>query len=146
MGARGPRSEGVNLSTQGATTSASPGVENPVLSILVVDDEVDLLATYRRLLTRDGFRVVTATSCEGGLAALAREHFALVIADLRLPDGDGLEIVRRASASNAPTPVIVVSGYGRGAEAIGAGAAAFFSKPFQASALAARVRALISTA
>jgi DNA-binding response OmpR family regulator len=65
-------------------------------SILVVDDESDFLSTYRRLLSRDGFRVVEAATRSEALAALAREAFALVIADERLPDGDGLDVVRAA--------------------------------------------------
>lgn len=56
-------------------------------AILVVDDEGEFLNTYRRLLGRHGFRVVGADSRASVLSALAREPFALVIADLRLPDG-----------------------------------------------------------
>jgi DNA-binding response OmpR family regulator len=116
-------------------------------AILVVDDEADFLATYRRLLGRDGFRVVEAASCAEALAALAREPFALVIADMRLPDGDGLDVVRDARAKRQPTPAIVVSGFPSQAArtaARDAGAAEFFAKPFEAAALAARVRELTS--
>ncbi len=73
-------------------------------AILVVDDEEEFLNTYRRLFGRQKLRVVTAATCEAALAALALEPFALVIADLRLPDGDGLDIVRRARATARPTP------------------------------------------
>lgn len=114
--------------------------------ILVVDDEAEFLATYRRLLARDGFRVVTADSRAAALRALDEERFSLVIADIRLADGDGLDVVRRARAGAAPIPVIVVSGFGsrrvRDA-ATQAGAAAFFAKPFGAATLAARVRHLV---
>jgi CheY-like chemotaxis protein len=65
-------------------------------SILVVDDESDFLSTSRRLLSRDGFRVVEGATRSEALAALAREAFALVIADERLPEGDGLDVVRAA--------------------------------------------------
>ena len=115
-------------------------------SILVVDDEHDLLATYQRLFGREGFRVVTASSRADALGALGREAFALVIADLRLSDGDGLDVVRRALATPAPTPAIVVTGFASAAvraAALGAGAADFFAKPFVAAALAARVRELV---
>jgi DNA-binding response OmpR family regulator len=114
-------------------------------AILVVDDEEEFLNTYRRLLGRQGFRVVTAASCAAARAALALEPFALVIADLRLPDGDGLDIVRGARATRRPTPAIVVSGFASRAArdaALQAGAAEVFAKPFQAAALAARVREL----
>jgi two-component system OmpR family response regulator len=114
-------------------------------AILVVDDEAEFLNTYRRLFSRLGFRVVVAASRAAALAALAAETFVLVIADLRLPDGDGLDIVRAARATPRPTPAIVVSGFASDEArkaALEAGAAHVFAKPFQAAALAARVREL----
>jgi len=114
-------------------------------AILVVDDEEEFLNTYRRLFGRQKLRVVTAATRQAALAALALEPFALVIADLRLPDGDGLDVVRRARATARPTPAIVVSGFASAAArtaALEAGAAEVFAKPFQAAALAARVRQL----
>jgi DNA-binding response OmpR family regulator len=115
--------------------------------VLVVEDEADFLATYERLLGRQGYEVVTATSRAGGLAAVRAatgEHrLDLVICDLRLPDGDGLEVVRAARGKADPPSVIVITGYPseetrRAATA--AGAAAFFAKPFVAAALLAAVR------
>jgi DNA-binding response OmpR family regulator len=116
-------------------------------AILAVDDEGELLHTYRRLLGRHGFRVVGADSRASALSALAREPFALVIADLRLSDGDGLDVVRGARATARPTPAIVVSGFASKearAAALEAGAVEVFAKPFDAAALAARVRELVA--
>ena len=79
--------------------------------VLVVEDEADLVATYERLLRRHGYQVVSARSREAGLAALKEEPPHLLIADLRLPDGDGLDVVRAARALPTPTPIIVVSGF-----------------------------------
>ena len=115
-------------------------------AVLVVEDEADLLTTYRRLLGRDGFRVVTVSTREAGLKALAEERFAAVIIDVRLPDGDGLDVVRRAGETAVPPPpAIVVTGFASKhvrAAALAAGAAAFFSKPFEVLALASCVRGL----
>jgi DNA-binding response OmpR family regulator len=114
-------------------------------AVLVVEDEADLLATYRRLFAGGGLRVVTAATCAAGLAALAHEPFEAAIVDMRLPDGDGLEVVRHAQAASPETPVIVVTGFpSRHARqaALAAGAADFVAKPFGARALAARVHAL----
>jgi DNA-binding response OmpR family regulator len=114
-------------------------------AVLVVEDEADLLATYRRLFGRVGLRVVTASTREAGLQALGDERYAVVIVDMRLPDGDGLDVVRAARATAAPPPAIVVTGFAskhvRDA-AVAAGAADFFAKPFNAAALAARVAGL----
>ena len=115
----------------------------PVL--LVVDDEADFLTTYRRLLGRDGFRVVTASTRAEALAALSAELFTVIVTDVRLPDGDGLDVVRAARTQGGATSAIVVSGLSSPAAraaALAAGATDFFAKPFEAMALAARVREL----
>jgi len=111
--------------------------------VLVVDDEADFLATYERLLRREGYEVVTVTSRAAGLAALAGEPPHLVISDLRLPDGDGLDVVRAAHAARDPLPVIVVTGYSSDETrraALAAGATTFLAKPFAAAVLLAAIR------
>ena len=64
--------------------------------LLVVDDEPDMVETCRKILERRGYRVVTALSGSKALEALQQGHFDLVLADLRLPDLDGLEVLRAA--------------------------------------------------
>ena len=111
--------------------------------VLVVDDEADFLATYERLLRREGYEVVTVTSRAAGLAALAGEPPHLVISDLRLPDGDGLDVVRAAHGARDPLPVIVVTGYTSDETrraALAAGATMFLAKPFVAAVLLAAIR------
>jgi DNA-binding response OmpR family regulator len=111
--------------------------------VLVVDDETDFLVTYERLLRREGYEVVTATSRATGLAALAGELPHLVISDLRLPDGDGLDVVRAARAARDPVPVIVITGYPSDETrraALAAGATTFLAKPFAAAVLLAAIR------
>ena len=115
----------------------------PELRALVVDDEADFVATYERLLRRQGYDVVTAISRAAGLAAVARERLHLVISDLRLPDGDGLDVVRAARGAPDPPVVIVVTGYPSGEvrrAALAAGASAFLAKPFAAAALLEAIR------
>jgi DNA-binding response OmpR family regulator len=117
-------------------------------AILVVDDETDFLTTYRRLLGRDGFRVVTASTRTAGLRALDDEPFAATIVDVRLPDGNGLDLVRKARLIADPPPSIVVTGYATKdlrRAALEAGAAEVVAKPFKSDALVARVRALASS-
>jgi DNA-binding response OmpR family regulator len=114
--------------------------------VLVVDDETDFLATYERLLRREGYDVVTVTSRAAGLAALAGEPPHLVISDLRLPDGDGLDVVRAAHGARDPLPVIVVTGYPSAENrraALAAGATTFVAKPFAAALLLAAVRSSV---
>lgn len=122
--------------------------------VLVVDDEADFLATYERLLRRQGYEVITATSRAAGLAAVrasieGQHRLDLVISDLRLPDGDGLDVVRAVREAPDPPPVFVISGYPSDdtrRAAAAAGATAFFSKPFTAAALLAAVRSTVPLA
>lgn len=114
--------------------------------VLVVDDEADFLATYERLLRRQGYEVVTATSRAAALAVLAGEPPHLVISDLRLPDGDGLDVVRAACGAREPVPVIVVTGYPSDETrraALAAGATTFLAKPFAAAVLLAAIRSSV---
>ena len=114
--------------------------------MLVVDDEQDLLASYERLLRRQGLRVIATRSRGEGLAIIGREPLTLVIADLRLPDGDGLDIVRAARRQPVPIPALVVTGFASEvarASALAAGASAFLAKPFAAAEFAAVVAEVV---
>jgi len=111
--------------------------------VLVVDDEQDLVASYERLLRRQGYRVIARGSRHDGLAVIEREPLALVISDLRLPDGDGLDVVRAARCAPTPIPAIVVTGFGAAASrqaALAAGAFAYLAKPFAAADFTAAVQ------
>jgi CheY-like chemotaxis protein len=116
--------------------------------ILVVDDEADFVANYQRLLRRRGYRVVSAGSRGDGLVIVEREPLALVITDLRLPDGDGLELVRAARRLPTPTPSIVVTGFASEASrmaALAAGASGYLAKPFAASSFISLVEKMLDT-
>ena len=115
--------------------------------VLVVDDEGDFLATYERLLRRHGFLVTMAATRADGVAAVMRERPDLVIADLRLPDGSGLDVVWAARSMPEPPSVIVVTGYPSAETrqaALAAGATAFLAKPFAAAGLLVAIRSSLS--
>ncbi len=117
--------------------------------VLVVEDEPDLAKTCERLLRWEGYEVVSAGSRQAALWAMRGEPFGLVIADLRLPDGDGLEVVRAARATPAPTPVIVFTGFASERNrraALDAGAAAYLSKPFSIAAFTGLVHQILGGA
>ena len=113
--------------------------------VLVVDDEADLTATYVRLLELHGYRAVAAGTRRDALTIIEREPLVLVISDVRLPDGDGLDVVRAATAAPSHPAAIVITGFSSEATrlaALEAGASAYFAKPFSASRLMAAVRDL----
>lgn len=99
--------------------------------ILIVDDEevmrdflLEVFAPYEPLSARDG---------EEALAALLGNHVAVVITDLKMPQMDGLELLRRAKEMNREIKVIVVTGYASletASDCIRAGATDFLKKPF----------------
>ena len=114
--------------------------------ILVVDDEADLVMTYERLLQRRGYRVVSANTRGDGLAIVEREPLALVITDLRLPDGDGLELVRAVRSLPVATPAIVVTGFASEASrtAARAAGAGYLAKPFATSTFVSLVESTLA--
>ncbi len=97
----------------------------------------------RTSLSAQGYRVLEAATGHQALDLLARETLEVVLLDLGLPDLDGLEVIRRLRASNATTPVIVLSSRGdeRGkVDALELGADDYVTKPFGMGELVARIR------
>jgi len=118
-----------------------------VNQILVVEDEPDMGATYERLLRRAGHQVVRAVSRAEGLRLLESLRPCLVISDLRLPDGDGLDIIRVTQKFDRPPAVIAITAFSSGdtrKAALDAGASAFLAKPFTIAEFSSLVEDLIS--
>ena len=116
--------------------------------ILVVDDEIDLATTFTRLLSRHGYRAIAVGTCNEARAAMRDHAPILVVSDIRLPDGDGLELVRAARAQVPPIPAIVMTGHaspGTRQAALEAGAFAFLAKPFPTASLVALVDQALRT-
>jgi two-component system response regulator PilR (NtrC family) len=100
--------------------------------ILVVDDEADLRELLDITLVRMGLEVDCAASLGQARALLAGADYALVLTDMRLPDGLGLELVREVSAAGKGTPIAVITAYGSADNAVvalKAGAFDYVSKP-----------------
>lgn len=114
----------------------------PAPLVLIVDDEPAMRAFLTALLTAHELQVVSASSCrEADLQATTRAP-ELVLLDLGLPDGDGIDWVRRFRAWST-APVVVLSAREREhdkVEALDAGADDYLTKPFGAGELMARVR------
>lgn len=139
--------QGIDLwSSSGVALCLHPGVV--VSTVLAVDSEPDLLVTYYRLLTRQGYRVITAPSRTRGLLALNREPPALVIVTLSLRDGNGLDVIRAARELKVSAAAILVSRFNneRFRQAAQEAGAAFLSKPFETTMLMDLVRSLAPTA
>jgi DNA-binding NtrC family response regulator len=102
------------------------------LSLLIVDDEESFRKLVGRELGRAGYTVETAGTLGEARDALARQTFHVVLLDLRLPDGNGLDLLSDIKSSLPATQVIVLTAYGTVQEAIAAmkeGAHDFLTKP-----------------
>ena len=100
--------------------------------VLVVDDEADIRELIDLTLLRMGLTAVCAGSVAEARAALASHDFQLCLTDMRLPDGEGLEIVRHIGEAYAHLPVAVITAYGSAENAVAAlkaGAFDYLAKP-----------------
>ncbi len=101
-------------------------------SILVVDDEPDLRTLYELSLLREGYDVETAGAVEEAWALLKDRRYQAVITDMRLPDGTGLDLLRRLEQAGRSERSIVITAYGSPENAVlalKAGAYDYLTKP-----------------
>jgi two-component system response regulator PilR (NtrC family) len=106
---------------------------NQPFHILVADDELSMRDLLEFLLLREGYRVTSAESGRQAIAFLEKEHFDLIVCDIRLGDITGLEVLRAAKAHNPLTIVIMISAYVTtevAVEAMNEGAYDYVPKPF----------------
>ena len=104
--------------------------------ILVVDDEENMVHFLTKFLRAEGFEVEGAGTGEAALERLRTAPFELVLTDLKLPDADGIEILKAARELHAETVVVLITAYGTiesAIEAMRAGAYDYVTKPFRAS-------------
>lgn len=102
--------------------------------ILVVDDEAHLCELLAYRLEHHGYRVTTELSARGGLEALEQANVDAMILDLRLEDGNGLDVLSEVQKRAPDVPVVILTAHGTietAVEAIQRGAYGFLSKPFQ---------------
>src|SRR5262245_60146599 len=119
--------------------------------LLMIDDDARLAKMVRDYLEGNGFTVQGALTAAAGLNTLAREPgaFDLVVLDLMLPDGDGLDLCRRIRAQggdNADVPILMLTAKGDPLDRViglEIGADDYLPKPFEPRELLARIRAVL---
>ena len=117
--------------------------------ILMIEDDVRLAEMVADYLGRSGLTVARAEDGASGLAALRRQPPDLVLLDLMLPDGDGLDVFRRIRALPPPvsgTPVIMLTAKGDPLDKViglEIGAEDYVAKPFEPRELLARIRVVL---
>ncbi|HSK21918.1 MAG TPA: response regulator transcription factor [Egicoccus sp.] len=116
--------------------------------VLAVDDEPQILTAVGRGLTRAGHEVIVARNGEDALVAAAAASPDVILLDLRLPDLDGIEVVKRLRSWTS-IPIVLLSGAGSERArvlALDAGADDFIDKPFSMEELRARLGAILRRA
>ena len=104
-------------------------------SLLVVDDDNPFRDRLARAMEKKGFQVSQAESVRKGVESVLKQKFAFAVVDLRLGDGNGLEIVKEIQKSNSNSRVVMLTGYGNIPTAVAAikqGAIDYLAKPADA--------------
>ena len=115
--------------------------------VLIVDDEPHILELLELALLKMGLEVDRASNVREALQRLDSTPYQLCITDMRMPDGEGLEVVRHITSKKLDTPVAVITAHGNLDNAVNvlkAGAFDYLSKPVALDQLRALVKAALA--
>ena len=122
----------------------------PKESILLVDDELEILKSLGEILTRFGYQVIAKQSAQEALASVKDgANIDLVITDYRMPDMDGLEFLNALRQMDPSVPVIMLTAYGAVEsylKSLSLGVFEYVNKPIKAKDLGRIVQAAINSA
>lgn len=114
--------------------------------ILLMEDETNVAKGLQMVLEEEGYHVDLATTGRGALSTFDRKNVDLLVADLRLPDMDGMDVIKQVKKDRPETEVIVITGYGTvdsAVEAMKSGVKDYLSKPFTDDEFKATVQGVI---
>ncbi|GKS68760.1 two-component system, NtrC family, response regulator PilR [Nitrosomonas sp. PY1] len=129
------------------TNNAYPQHNSSSIKILIVDDEPDIIELLELTLARMGMDVVSAQSIDAAKTQLKSQHFQLCLTDMRLPDGEGLDLVKHVTQYYTDLPIAVITAYGSTENAVAAlkaGAFDYLSKPVGLKGLRDLVKSALS--
>ena len=115
-------------------------------SVLVVDDEPGMRMALQANFQRDGWAVETAAGAAEAIRKFTQHRFPLVVTDVRMPDGDGLQVMRSVRRSAPETAVIILTAFGSVPEAVEAmhsGACDYLTKPISFDQLQSSVNRVL---
>jgi CheY-like chemotaxis protein len=121
-------------------------VPNAKARILAVDDEAVVLDSFRRILVLEGFSIDTVENGPEALSLVQRNDYDFVFTDLKMPNMDGVEVVKAVKHLRPDLDVVVITGYGTietAVQTLQHGAAEYVQKPFTADELAVFVNRLV---
>jgi len=115
--------------------------------ILIIDDEASLRQTLARILQRDGYEVTSVASGTEGISLITQQPFDLVYLDIRMPDMNGLDVLKTVHAQLPELPVILFTAQPdlhSAVEALRRGAIDYLMKPLKPETVLARTRTILS--
>lgn len=116
--------------------------------ILIVEDKESMAGMLRETLESSGFSTIIATDGAEAFEKIASDRFDLVLTDLKLPQKDGIEVLRKTKEENPMVPVIVMTAFGSietAVEAMKLGANDFIAKPFDTDHLILIIKRALET-
>jgi DNA-binding NtrC family response regulator len=115
-------------------------------TVLIVDDEIEILSILKELLQKRGYRVTTTGRGDKALDLAKRNQYSIILADLKMPGFDGFKLVEALLGFKPNASIIVMSGYGEQAsqELERFGIRNYFAKPLDFDSLLRTMNELIS--
>ncbi|HJT19996.1 MAG TPA: PAS domain S-box protein [Nitrospira sp.] len=117
--------------------------QTPAYSILVVEDNPDIVIGLQDLLQHDGYAVSIAGTCAEALAQIRARRFNAVLLDLQLPDGDGTDVLKEMQQLDATVPVVILTAHISQERTVGSlikGAFGYLTKPYNREELRQTLR------
>ena len=115
-------------------------------SVLIVEDNPDIVTGLQDLLQHDGYSVSVAGTCSSAKTLIRLERFNAILLDLGLPDGDGLDVLKEVQHLDASLPVIIITAHIATERTVGSlvkGAFAYLTKPYNREELRQTLRRAI---
>jgi FixJ family two-component response regulator len=113
--------------------------------VFIIDDDSAVCNAIKQVLEGVKYKVTSFTSCSTALTAVHREHFDVLIADLKLADGDGVKFIAAVNELKPHVPIMAITGYGSvplAVAAVNQGASEFLEKPFDRDVLLSLIKKL----
>ncbi len=117
-------------------------------TILIIDDQKLIRDSLKLALKDEGYKVFVAETGKQGLAVLKKENINLILLDLKLPDSNGIDILKQIKTANHDTIVIMMTGYGTVENAVSAmklGAFDYVNKPFKSKHISTIIKLALET-
>src|ERR1700754_634075 len=83
-----------------------------IANVLIIEDEVDVRQLLKRVLSLEGFTIYEAANCKAALQILEKENIEVVLCDVKLPDGNGVELIAQVKKLHPYLEIIMLTAYG----------------------------------